>query len=416
MQTLAVRGGKPLYGTVSIHGAKNGVLPLLAATLRGHEPCTLSACPEITDVICAAEILRCLGCRVRRENDTISVEAVNASGICIPPELSRSMRGSAIFLGALLARHGCAELSAPGGCVLGERPIDFHIRALEVLGVVAESDGSVLRFRWPKRHGGVITLPYPSVGATENLMLAAVGVAEPVVIRGAAREPEIAELGRFLRAMGAELEGEGESVITLHGGKPLRGAEHRVLPDRIETATYLSMIAACGGDICLKNADAELLRPVVDVLEEAGCLILCENGEIRLRSDGELRGVGLVRAETYPGFPTDAQAPVTAALLRARGSSEIEDTVFPCRFRHIPELRKFGANIQTDGARAVIHGVRSLHSAEASATDLRGGAGVLIAALAAEGKSRIANAELLLRGYAALDISLQKLGAEVYFV
>lgn len=415
MQTLVVRGGKPLCGTICVHGAKNGVLPLLAATLLGNEISTLSGCPEITDVLCAAEILRCLGCTVWREEDVIRVDATNAFGICIPPELSGSMRGSVMFLGALLARHGCAELSAPGGCVLGERPIDYHIRALEVLGVHTESDGSVLRFGWPKRHGGVITLPYPSVGATENLMLAAMGVSEPVVIRGAAREPEVAELGRFLRAMGAEVEGEGEAIITLRGGKALRGAERRVLPDRIETATYLSAVAACGGDICLRNTDPALLRPVLDVLEKAGCLILCEDGEIRLQSSGDLHGVGMIRAETYPGFPTDAQAPVSAALLRAQGRSEIEDTVFPCRFRHVAELRKFGANIDTDNARAVISGVRSLHSATAAATDLRGGAGVLIAALAAEGESRIKNAELLLRGYAALDTSLQKLGAEVHF-
>ncbi|MBR2080980.1 MAG: UDP-N-acetylglucosamine 1-carboxyvinyltransferase [Oscillospiraceae bacterium] len=415
MQTLVVRGGKPLCGTICVHGAKNGVLPLLAATLLGNGPSELSDCPEITDVLRAAEILRCLGCAVCREGNTIRVDATKACGICIPPELSGSMRGSVIFLGALLARHGCAELSAPGGCVLGERPIDFHIRALEVLGVHTESEGSVLRFRWPKRRGGVITLPFPSVGATENLMLAAMGVSEPVVICGAAREPEVAELGRFLRAMGAEVEGEGGSVITLRGGKALHGTDRRVLPDRIETATYLSMTAACGGDICLKNTDPELLRPVLDVLEKAGCMIFCEGSEIRLQSDGDLCGVGLVRAETYPGFPTDAQAPVSAALLRAKGCSEIEDTVFPCRFRHIAELRKFGANIQTDNARAVICGVRALHGATATATDLRGGAGVLIAALAAEGESRIMHAELLLRGYAALDTSLQKLGAEVRF-
>ena len=414
METLVVRGGRPLCGAISIHGAKNGVLPLLAATLLSNEPCTVSGCPEITDADCAAEILSCLGCKVCRRGELLCVDAAASKYTCIPPELSGKMRGSVIFLGALLARHGCAELSMPGGCVLGARPIDYHIRALETLGVKAETQGSVLRFSWPERHGGEVVLPFPSVGATENLMLAATGVPEPVVIRGAAREPEIAELGRFLRDMGAELSGEGGDIVTLCGGKPLHGAKRRALPDRIETATYLALTAACGGEITLRHTDPTLLLPVLDVLERAGCTLKISDDSIRLRSEGRLRGVRHVRADAYPGFPTDAQAPVTAALLRAEGISEIEDTVFPCRFRHVPELRKFGADVHASGACAVIRGVTALHPAAAFSTDLRGGAGVLIAALSAKGESRIENAKLLSRGYAALDTYLQKLGAEVF--
>ncbi len=415
MKTLVVRGGRPLCGTVFIHGAKNGVLPLLAATLLSNEPCTLDGCPEITDAACAAEILSCLGCRVGRCGERICVNAADGTGVRIPRELSGKMRASVTFLGAMLARHGRAELFAPGGCVLGERPIDWHIRALEALGVTAETDGQLLRFAWKRRRGGETELPFPSVGATENLMLAATGAPEPVVIRGAAREPEIAELGCFLRDMGAEIEGEGSDAITVFCSKPLHGANRRVLPDRIETATYLAMTAACGGDLSVRHTDPSLLLPVLEALERAGCTLRCLDDSIRLVSDGRLRGVGSIRAEVYPGFPTDAQAIVTAALLRAEGLSEMEDAVFPHRFRHVSELRKFGADVRTVGSRAVIRGVARLNPANAEVTDLRGGAGVLIAALAAKGESRIANAELLLRGYAALDTYLQKLGAEVFF-
>ena len=415
METLVVRGGRPLVGTVSIHGAKNGALPLLAASLLCPDDCTICGCPEISDVACAAEILTYLGCRVRRRKDVIRIDAADCSGCCIPQELSGRMRGSLIFLGALLARHGCAEISAPGGCVLGQRPIDYHVGALQTLGVIAETDDTTMRFSWPARRGGTVKLPFPSVGATENLMLAATGVPDVVVIHGAAREPEIAELGRFLRAMGAEIEGEGSPTVTICGGKPLYGVRRRVLPDRIETATYLAMTAACGGDITLERTDASLLEPVLTVLKRAGCELDAWCDTIRLRSDGALRGVEEIRAETYPGFPTDAQAPVTAALLCADGRSVIEDAVFPGRFLHVPELQKFGADIRTDGNRAVVHGVKALSPATVQATDLRGGAGVLIAALRANGESRILNAELLRRGYAEPDAALQKLGAEVCF-
>ena len=415
MKTLVVRGGRPLAGTVMIHGAKNGALPLLAASLLSRDPCTILGCPEISDAACALEILTYLGCRVQKQRDQIRVDAAESRGFCIPQELSCRMRGSVIFLGALLAKHGCAEIFEPGGCALGARPIDYHIRTLDELGVRAETDGDLLRFSWPSRKGGVVTLPFPSVGATENLMLAAIGVPEPVVIRGAAREPEIAELGRFLRAMGAEVKGEGSDVVTVCGGMPLRGVCWRVLPDRIEAATYLAMTAACGGDVTLADADAEPLEPVLSVLERSGCELCVSGNTIRLRSEGRRKGVGKIRAETYPGFPTDAQAPVTAALLCAEGDSSIEDTVFPARFLHVPEMRKFGADIQTDGSAAVIRGVPALHPATARATDLRGGAGLLISALTARGESRIENAELLLRGYAEPDVSLQKLGAEVFF-
>lgn len=415
METLLVRGGHPLRGEVRVHGAKNSVLPILAACVLCPEPCTVSRCPEISDVAVAEEILRHLGCTVRRRRDSITVDAAALCRTEIPPCLMGKMRASVNFLGALLGRMGTCELSLPGGCDLGSRPIDFHIAALEALGVEWEQCGTVLRFRWPHRRGGRVRLPYPSVGATENLLLAAVTVPEPVTVCNAAREPEITDLCRFLRKLGARVEGEGGSILHVCGGRPLHGADHAVLPDRIETATYLAMTAGCGGQIRLTGTDARLLTPVLTVLERAGCRIEAAEDTITLARECPLRGVGAVETAVYPGFPTDAQAPVMAALLRAAGESRWTETVFCSRFSHVPQLRKFGASIRMEGSTAAVTGVESLHGAEASATDLRGGAGVLLAAMMAEGTSVITCAERIRRGYADLGRTLCALGAEVKF-
>lgn len=414
MEKLTICGGKPLRGTVQIHGAKNSVLPILAACVLCPERCVVTRCPDILDVAAAVEILQHLGCAAERIGGSTVVNAANAAQTSISPQLMAKMRASVNFLGALLGRFGRAELSLPGGCSLGNRPIDYHIAALCELGVRLQEEGNRLCFTWPHRHGGEVTLPFPSVGATENVLLAAVTVPEPVTLQNAAREPEIVDLCGFLTAMGAEISGAGTDTICIRGGKPLHGAAYSVLPDRIETATYLAMTAACGGDVLLRDAKADHLLPVIHILQKAGCEITSREKNIHIQRILPLQGVGLVETAAYPGFPTDAQAPVMAALLRAEGESIFRENVFCSRFHHVAQLQKFGADIAVSACDATVHGVKTLHSARAEATDLRGGAGVLIAALQAEGKSVIENMHFVRRGYADLQQNLQGLGAAVY--
>lgn len=413
MERLIISGGRPLRGTVEIHGAKNSILPILAASVLCPERCVITRCPDILDVSAALEILGHLGCRAGLVGTSVVVDAKDAGKTDIPPHLMRKMRASVNFLGALLGRFGQGELSLPGGCSLGQRPIDYHIGALGALGVVLEEEGEILRFRWPRRYGGVVTLPFPSVGATENVVTAAVTIPEPVVLKNAAREPEVEDLCGFLKAMGAEISGAGTDTIYIQGGKPLSGTVYTVLPDRIETATYLAMAAACGGNITLKGTKAELLRPVLEVLARAGCGIAVNGKDICLTRQEPLKGVGAIETAAYPGFPTDAQAPVMAAMLRADGESIFRENIFCSRFQHAGQLRKFGADIEISGCTARVRGVEKLWGAEARATDLRGGAGVLIAALQAEGVSKIDDMFLVRRGYAELTENLQNLGAEV---
>lgn len=414
MEKLIICGGRPLRGTVEIHGAKNSVLPILAACVLCPERCVVTRCPDILDVAAAVEILHHLGCAAERIGSSTVVDAAEASETSITPQLMEKMRASVNFLGALLGRFGRAELSLPGGCSLGKRPIDYHIAALGELGVRFQEQGSRLCFTWPHRHGGEVTLPFPSVGATENVLLAAVTVPEPVVLYHAAREPEVVDLCGFLTAMGAEISGAGTDTICIRGGKALHGASYSVLPDRIETATYLAMTAACGGDVLLKGAKAEHLLPVIHILQKAGCEITSRGKTIHIQSRLPLHGVGLVETAAYPGFPTDAQAPLMAALLRAEGESIFRENVFCSRFHHVKQLQKFGADISISACDATVRGVESLYNAHAEATDLRGGAGVLIGALQARGRSTVDNMHFVRRGYADLQQNLQGLGAEAY--
>ena len=413
MDKLRIVGGKRLCGTVEIHGAKNAVLPILAACVLPQGPCVVSRCPDILDLQAAADILRCLGCECEKTGSAFAVDASMAKTTEIPPKLMRKMRASVNFLGALLAKHGECTLSLPGGCSLGGRPIDYHISALGGLGVQLEEKGQELHFFWPRPKEGEITLPFPSVGATENVVLAALAVPGTVVLHNAAKEPEVCDLCGFLRAMGAKISGDGTDSIHIEGGKTLFGAAYAVMPDRMEAATYLAMAAACGGKITLQNAKKEHLLPVLQVLETCGCRIGAAYNTVTLEAPQRLRGNVSVETAAYPGFPTDAQAPVMAALLQNCGTAEIRDTVFPARFRHVQQLRKFGADIRLENDRAIVRGVESLRPAHASATDLRGGAGVVIAALQAEGESTVDNMHFVGRGYAGLKENLRLLGAEV---
>jgi len=413
MDKLTVRGGRPLSGQVEIHGAKNSVLPILGACLLCPERCVISRVPQLSDVAAALEILKKLGCSAEKVDSNVVVDAKNACKWQIPKELMGKMRASFTFLGALLGRFGRGEVSLPGGCVLGSRPVDYHINALRRLGVQMEEQGETLLFTWPHRHGGEVFLPFPSVGATENLLLAAVTVRDETIIHNAAREPEVADLCRFLCSMGAEITGIGTGTLYIRGAKPLHGAVHRVIPDRMESATYLYMTAACGGKVKLKDTCKEDFLPVCRTLRRMGCEMMGEGKDLTLTAEHPCHSAGQIVTAAYPGFPTDAQAPLIAALLRAEGESRVEETVFSRRFAHVDELRKFGAEISVDGNTATVRGVTCLHPASVTATDLRGGAGVLIAALQAEGESTIRHAELLLRGYADLTKNLRRLGADI---
>ena len=411
MKVLSVLGGRPLYGQVQIHGAKNAVLPILAATVATKETCVIRGCPDIRDVDTALEILRYLGCGVDTDGGVIAVNAAGLRRTEIPAGLMEKMRSSVLFLGALLAAEGEAVIYPPGGCVLGARPIDLHISGLRQLGASLLAQGDRLQFQAAKLAGGDVVLPYPSVGATENLLLAATAADDSVRIVGAAREPEISDLAGFLNACGADIRGAGTSVVTVYPAA-LHGADYRVMPDRMEAATYLSAVACAGGELTLRQMRPCHLQAVTERYEAAGCSIRSYDDALCVRAGG-LHAVAPVITGPYPAFPTDAQATLMAALLKADGTSVMEETVFENRYRHVPQLRKLGADIELAGKIARIRGVRSLHGAAMEATDLRGGAAMLTAALGAEGESTLSHIYHMERGYDHMTQNLCRLGAKL---
>lgn len=413
MEALVIGGGKPLHGTIEISGAKNAVLPLLAATVISGGTYLFHHCPQITDVALAAEIIRSLGGSVQRLGESLWVDTAEVCRWRIPAALMCRMRASILFLGALLARFGKAVLAMPGGCPLGRRPIDLHLEALSQMGAGICLYENEICCEAPHLHGCTISLPFPSVGATENILLAASGCRGTVQLMGAAREPEICDLIRFLQAAGAEISGEGTDVLVIHGGAGLRDTAHTVLPDRIETATWLCAAAACGGEVNLYRTDGTLLQPVMAALEQAGCCIECVGDRISLRSSGELAACGVLETAPYPGFPTDAQALMMAALLRAKGSTRFSESVFERRFGHVAQFRRFGAAIETAGPTALVTGVPKLTGAVVEAGDLRAAAALVIAALQAEGESTVLGLKHLNRGYDNPEGKLRLLGADI---
>lgn len=413
MEALVIYGGRPLVGTVEISGAKNAVLPILAATVRQGGVYTLHNCPDISDVRLAGEIITLLGGTVTWQESTLTVDTRDLSGWDIPASLMERMRASVLFLGAILARFGRAHLTLPGGCPLGRRPIDLHLEVMSQLGAAVTMQDGAISCRAGRLHGGEVCFPLPSVGATENFLLAATACDGKAVLRNAAREPEIVDMAAFLTAMGAEIRGAGTEVITVRGGRPLSGAVHRVLPDRIETATYLCAAAGCGGDVTLTKTDGRLLLPVTEALTRAGCHIEKTADSLRLVSQGRLKAVGELMTAPYPGFPTDAQAVLMAALLRSRGETVITENVFDSRFGHVAGLCQFGGDIRCSGPAARLRGVDRLRPAQVRGTDLRGTAAMVLAALQAEGKSTVFGLEHLDRGYAHIKEKLSGLGAEI---
>ena len=414
MSYYEIKGGRPLSGSLAVHGAKNSVLPILAACLLIPGQCVLHNVPDLSDVSATLDILRLLGCRADREGDTVTIDA-SVLGRCeVPEHLMREMRSSVIFLGALLARLGRAELSYPGGCELGPRPIDLHLTALRSLGAeILEEQGALVCQRGKNPQGREICLSIPSVGATENAMLAACGCPGTTIIIGAAQEPEIVDLQGFLQAAGAQVTGAGTPAVFVRGGAPLHSAEYRVMGDRIAAATYLCGCAAATGEVEVTGIAPDTLTAVLSCLEEAGCAIHTGPEGIVLACDAPLKGISPVRTAPYPGFPTDCQAILMAALAGGEGATLFVENIFDSRYRHVDELRRMGADIQLAGRAAMVSGAGRLHGAAVRSTDLRGGAALVVAALGAEGTTQVGELRHIRRGYQNLDRNLRALGAEI---
>ena len=415
MSVWHVEGGNRLTGSVTVQGAKNAVLPIMAASVLAPGETELLNVPELRDVDTTIRILRGLGCSVEREGDAVYIDSRAMAACEIPHRLMRELRSSVIFLGALLARCGRAKLSMPGGCELGPRPIDLHLMALRALGAQIDERGGELICSAPDGlHGAGIALPMPSVGATENAMLAACAAEGETVIMNAAKEPEISELQSFLQKLGADVTGAGSATVRVRG----RGLEpftvgHRIMPDRIVSSTLLCACAAAGGDIELRGVVPGHFSTVLHSLSECGCDIMSNSSSVRLRSGGNLKAPMPVITGSYPGFPTDAQPLMLAACLKARGTSVFVENVFLNRFRFTEELQRLGARIHTEGRVAVVTGVEVLHGAPTVATDLRGGAALMIAALSAEGETDILDSGHVERGYESFDERLAALGADI---
>ncbi len=413
MCELIINGGVPLNGEVRVQGSKNAVLPILAATVLTDDECVIHNCPDISDVGAAFDILRSLGCSAEYSSGVARVCARGADRAIISRELMQRMRSSVMFMGAMLSRGGEVMLCRPGGCQLGERPIDMHICSLTRLGAEITESGGCICCRLGKAVSGDITLVYPSVGATENIMLMCAGGECEVRIFNPAREPEIVELQNFLNMMGADIRGAGGDVIWIRKAGSLHGCEYSVAPDRIVAATYACMTAACGGDVLLREAVADHMRIPLEVLSEMGCEIDAGDFGITVRANGRCSAIANIKTLPYPGFPTDVQPMLCSALAGAKGVSRIVETIFENRFSYVPELKKMGADIIESGCSIEITGVERLRGACVKAKDLRGGAALVTAALSAEGTTVIGGVEYIDRGYEKIEKMLTQIGADI---
>lgn len=415
MERLRIQGGRPLCGELRVQGSKNSALPILAACTVTGRTAILHHCPSLRDTAAAMRILQYIGCEARREGSTVFVCSDAPGRFDIPETLMREMRSSIIFLGALLGRFGRAELSAPGGCAIGLRPIDLHLSALEAMGVHTQEVGGRLCCSAPQGlHGAKITLSFPSVGATENILLCAVCADGETVIHNAAREPEISDLAAFLNGSGARIEGAGTDTVTVIPQPDFRNSEFTVMPDRIMAATYMAASAVTGGEVLLHRADPQNLLPVLPLFEQAGCCIQIQKDNLRLRAPRRLQHVRPVRTMPYPGFPTDFQASAMVMAVLARGTSVFSETIFECRYKHVPELVRMGAHITVQNNVAVVEGVPQLHGACVQAADLRGGAALVTAGLAAEGETIVSCIGHIDRGCESFEQNLASLGARIY--
>ncbi len=413
MSFLEINGGRKLYGTVSVQGAKNAVLPMMAAALLNQGVTVIQNVPNILDVIHMIHIMEGLGCKISYENEILTLDASCLNTNELPSIWAGKMRCSIILLGALIGRCKDAVAYYPGGCSIGTRPIDLHIEGLKKMGVAFTFEGEKIRAKVDKLIGTEILLPFPSVGATENILLAAVKAHGTTCIRGAAREPEIVELCQMLNTMGGHIEGAGSDTILVYGVAELHDCSMKVSGDRIVAATYLMAAAACGGEIMVTEAPCNYMNTSLAVLEQMGCKIRKEERQVEIHSDGNLCPVPYIRTEPYPGFPTDVQSQLMAALCFSKGRSVIEETIFEDRFHTALELKKMGADIIIEGRRALIYADQRLCGADVEANDLRGGVALVIAGLAATGRTRITSCQHIFRGYARIDTDIQQLGANI---
>lgn len=414
MENLVIYGGRRLSGETDVQGAKNSALPILAATVLVEGKSVIHNCPELSDIDAAIKILRHLGCRVTRENKTLIVDSSTISCYNIPDDLMREMRSSIVFLGSVLGRTGRAVLTSPGGCDIGLRPIDLHISSLRSLGIsVNESRGCILCEKQKEIMGGTISLSFPSVGATENIILACARSKGRTVILNAAREPEIKDLADFLNSCGCRIEIAAHGTVIINGVDSLCECEHSVISDRIAALTFMSAVASAGGDVKLNKTDTSLFMSVIPIFAQMGCKIKNGKSFLQIKADGRPRCVSDIRTMPYPGFPTDAQAPVMAALCRGRGTSVMVENIFENRFKHVPELHRMGAKIKVEGKVAIIDGVEGLCGTRVKCPDLRGGAALVVAGLAARGATVVEQINHIDRGYENIELSLRRLGADI---
>lgn len=414
MERLIVKGGNRLVGTVKTSGAKNAVLPIIAASILGTSPSRLDEIPALEDVRTICAVLECLGIKVdASEPHTLKIDSREITSCEAPYELVRSMRASFLVMGPLLARKGYARISQPGGCAIGTRPIDLHLKGFEALGVKIEQGHGYIEASAPEGMSGAnIYLDFPSVGATENIMMAAAMANGTTVLENPAEEPEIVDLANYLNQMGARVRGAGTNVITIEGVSELHGVQHSVIPDRIEAGTYMIAAAMTGGDVIIENVLPEHQKPLIAKLREAGALVEEDIDRIHVVGSGKLKAVD-IKTLPYPGFPTDMQAQMMAMLAVAEGRSKITETVFENRFMHVVELNRMGANITTEGRSAVITGPAHLTGCTVRATDLRAGAAMILAGLVAEGATEICDIYHIDRGYEEIAAKLTRLGADI---
>lgn len=415
-EKFIIIGGKRLEGRVKISGAKNSALSIMAATLLTKDVCILRNIPHLTDVDIMAEVIRKLGVKVEwRGDNTLYIDSNNFNNYEAPYELVKKMRASILVMGPLLARLNKAKISLPGGCAIGARPVDFHIKGFETLGAQVEVEGGYIKAEVNKLKGDDIYLDFPSLGATENIMMAA-SLAEGVTkIENAAKDPEVVELGNFLIKMGTKIEGLGTDLIKIEGVKELNGVDYRIISDRIEAGTYMIAAAITGGDILVEKIDPLLLKPVIVKLEEAGVKITQNKDSIKVIGPNRINAVD-IKTLPFPGFPTDIQPQFMALTCVAKGTSVITETVFENRFAHTGDLIRMGADIKVEGHSAIIKGVNKLSAAPVMASDLRGGAALILAGLVAEGTTELSRIYHLDRGYVKLEEKLTYLGADIHRV
>lgn len=415
MSSYIIEGGKKLSGETFVSGSKNASLPIMAASILNRGITKLYNVPDIHDTQMMIEILKTLGCKIKKNQNKVVIDSSNVSILEIPDNLMSKMRSSVILAGAMLSKYKKATFSYPGGCDIGARPIDLHLKGFEKLGIkVKQSYGKII-CELEELTPSEISLEFPSVGATENIMLASVLGKGTTTIINAAMEPEIVDLQNFLNRMGAKIEGSGTNIIKVKGVEKLKDVSYNIMPDRIEAGTLLAASAITAGEITLKKVNISHIMPLIDKLQEAGCKIKLKENEINLRAPKKLKAVD-IKTMPYPGFPTDMQAIMGAIACTASGTSMIVENIFENRYKYLSELEKMGAKVKIEGKTAVIKGVRKLYGAKVKATDLRGGASVMLAALIAKGTTKLENIEYILRGYEKIDTKLNTLGAEIYLI